>query len=370
MVIGLILALLFFIGLPIIIIYTRVHKQFGQHPSTVHKEQYASSKQWNGKKFANQSVTKMSLSFQHIPGLIRENMGNRKVKTPEQPLPLIPFDVDSWNNLPEQAKYVWFGHSAVLLQLNGKNILIDPMLGSDTSPIAPFPTKRFSQNTLEIIDQLPEIDLILLTHDHYDHLDLASIQKLKEKTRLFYVALGVDRHLISWGISPDKISVFDWWDSALFEGIDITFTPSRHFSGRGILDREKSLWGGWVLKTLHQAIYWTGDSGYDQHFKTVGEQLGPFDIVFVECGQYHKLWSVIHMMPEESVQAVEDSQAKMSVPVHWGAFSLAPHAWKNPIERFVKAAQQQNVPFQTPQLGEIMHIGKQASTSFWWENYN
>ena len=195
----------------------------------------------------------------------------------------------------------------MLMRVNNKTILIDPMLGPDAAPIAPFKSKRFSESTLSLIDQFPEIDLLLLSHDHYDHLDLASIKKLKPKVKQYYVALGCGRHLEHWGIDPVQIREFDWWDNASFEAINITFTPSRHFSGRGLRDRFKSLWGGWVFKTETESIYFSGDGGYGKHFKEVGEKLGPFDFGIMECGQYNEQWHQIHMYPEEAIQAAIDA---------------------------------------------------------------
>ena len=171
------------------------------------------------------------------------------------------------------------------MRMNEQTLLIDPMLGGNTTPIAPIANKRFSENTLQLIDGFPEIDLLLLTHDHYDHLDFDSIQKLKHKTQKYFVALGIKRHLVRWGVAPDLITEFDWWDNQSFENINITFTPTRHFSGRGLTDRNKSLWGGWAFENKNENIWFSGDGGYGQHFKEVGKRLGPFDFGFMECGQ-------------------------------------------------------------------------------------
>ena len=179
-------------------------------------------------------------------------------------------------------KFIWYGHSVVLLRVANKTILIDPMFGTNAVPISPFPIKRFSDNTLDFIKTFPQIDLVLLTHDHYDHLDLESIELFTPKVKEYYVALGCSRHLEKWGITKGKIKEFDWWDRSNFEGIDITFTPTRHFSGRGLTDRAKCLWGGWVLQTAQENIYFSGDSGYGTHFKEVGARLGPFDFAFME----------------------------------------------------------------------------------------
>lgn len=226
----------------------------------------------------------MDISLASLPKLLYKQIFDRKGREPKAKLPILPFDRNAFLTPSDKAKFVWYGHSVVLMRMNNKTILIDPMLGNDTSPIAPFATKRFSENALNVIDDFPEIDLLILTHDHYDHLDLDSIEKLKPKVKQYFVALGVERHLVKWGIPEAKITEFDWWDMQTFADISITFTPTRHFSGRGLTDRAKSLWGGWAFKTETENIWFSGDSGYGEHFKTVGEKLGPFDFAFMECG--------------------------------------------------------------------------------------
>jgi len=252
------------------------------------------------------------------------------------------------------------------MRLNNSTILIDPMLGPNTTPIAPFPTKRFSEVTLSLIDSFPEIDLILMTHDHYDHLDFDSIQKLKLKTKKYFVALGLKRHLISWGVEADLITEFDWWDTFDFDAIQITFTPTRHFSGRGLSDRSKCLWGGWAFKTEHENIWFSGDGGYGMHFKTIGERLGPFDFAFMECGQYNEDWRSIHLFPDESVQAALDAQVKKAMPVHWGGFALSyQHAWTDPVNEFITHAKLNHFDYLVPKLGELFSASD-VLTEEWW----
>ncbi|MGW8123566.1 MBL fold metallo-hydrolase [Roseivirga echinicomitans] len=347
------------------LLFLNFNPQFGGKITQAHLARYAQSKQWDGKKFVNASVTEMNISLASIPELLKEQFTDRHLRRPKQPIPVIPFDNSTWKSQPEKPKFVWFGHSVVLLQLNGMNILIDPMFGSDTSPIAPFKTKRFSENTLALIDQLPQLDAILLTHDHYDHLDFASIKQLKSKVSTWFVALGVARHLEAWGISNHQITEFDWWDHIQFEGISMTFTPSRHFSGRGLTDRAKSLWGGWAFKTPTHSIYWTGDSGESDHFKAVGERFGPFDWAFVECGQYNERWHAIHMFPEEAVQAAVDSHSKIMIPVHWAGFPLSLHSWKDPIQRCMLEAELQGQKTTTPQIGEVVVMDNEPKGQWW-----
>ncbi len=342
-------------------------RQFGGSITKKHKEQYKRSKQWNGKIFENQEVTTMDVNLKSLPGLIQENFKGRKDRDPKQEIPVTPFGRQSFDR-DGKTKFVWYGHSAVLLQMANLTILIDPMLGPDASPIGPVRTRRFSSNTLELIDEFPPIDFVLLTHDHYDHLDLASIEKLQGKVDQWLVCLGVGRHLEKWGIASEKIREFDWWDKYECGEITITSTPSRHFSGRGLKDRAKSLWCGWVLRSNHENIYWSGDGGYGSHFKEIGDQLGPFDFGFMECGQYYKAWHKIHMYPEEAVLAALEAQAKKAMAVHWGGFTLSLHHWKDPIERFVREAQSTGLAIVTPEIGKVCGLDEEIKTR-WWEDF-
>ena len=346
-------------------LYINLNPQFGANVMASDKSIYEQSKWWDGEKFINETETTMDISLKNIPGLLKAQFTDKHLRSPEKNLEMIPLDKAVFAQNPETAKFVWLGHSALLIQINGKNYLMDPMLGDDTSPIAPMKTKRFTENVLDIIDELPPLEAIFMTHDHYDHLDYASIQKLKSKVNKYYVALGVGRHLEKWDIPSTQIKEFDWWDEVSEDGLKITFTPSRHFSGRGLTDRGKSLWGGWVIQWNEHSLYCTGDGGYDEHFKEIGEKLGPFDWAFVECGQYNELWHQIHMYPEESVQAGLDAQAIVSIPIHWGGFPLALHPWKEPVERFTAEAEKSNANISLPRLGEIVEMGNEPQDNDW-----
>ncbi len=340
-------------------------KQFGSKASKSLVARYAQSLNWKYGKFQNLEETTMSISFQTIPKLLYKQFCERKAREPKELIPVVPFNKDDFLAPSDKAKIIWYGHSAVLMRIDNKTILIDPMLGPNASPIAPFATKRYSENTLELIDDFPDIDLLLMTHDHYDHLDLDSIKKLIPKVKHYFVALGVGRHLIGWGVEESKITEFDWWDNQSFEDISITFTPSRHFSGRGLTDRAKSLWGGWVFKTPNERIYWSGDGGFGQHFKEVGERLGPFDFGMMECGQYDENWHQIHMYPEEAIQAAIDAGVQKAMAVHWAGFALAQHTWKDPIERFTAEAIKQNLSILTPQIGEQFSYPSGPENTWW-----
>ncbi len=352
-----------------VVAYLRMNPQFGGSISKTEKEKFAKSQQWDGEKFVNHSKTAMDLGVKEMPGLIKKQFTGRESRGPKEKLPLIKFDRKRWDVDSTSFQFIWFGHSVGLMKMADKNILIDPMFGADASPVGPFRTNRYTDSTLYVIDQLPKIDAVLITHDHYDHLDYDSFKKLKEKVGHYYVPLGVKRHLLRWNIADEDITEFDWWESAKLDEIEMTFVPSRHFSGRGLTDRAESLWGGWTFISSKHKVYWSGDGGYDTHFKEIGEKLGPFDWAFLECGQYNKLWHHIHMYPEESVQAAIDVKAKISVPIHWGAFTLALHDWKDPVERFGEEASKKGVKIAMPEIGEVISSHEGDEDSHWWQGY-
>jgi L-ascorbate metabolism protein UlaG (beta-lactamase superfamily) len=286
-------------------------------------------------------------------------------REPLNELPSIRTDLTS---LPEdETIIIWFGHSSFLISTQGKNILVDPVFSSRPSPVQFAGSKSYAGTSIYNADNFPPLDVIIITHDHYDHLDFESISALKGKASLFCVPLGVGQHLEHWGVSNEKIAEFDWWDSkTIFDSMQLISTPARHFSGRGFT-RDKTLWSSYVLRTGSHNIFLGGDSGYDGAFAEIGSKYGPFDIVLLECGQYDVKWPKIHMMPEETVQASIDLNAKLLMPIHWGKFTLGLHPWTEPVERALKAADSLNVTVTTPMIGEPVILGKTAPVTRWWK---
>ncbi|MEM7574034.1 MAG: MBL fold metallo-hydrolase [Bacteroidota bacterium] len=344
-------------------------RQFGGKVTKELAARYAQSPNWRNGRFQNLEETTMTINLVDFPRVIYKQLSQGKGREPRQPLPVAPFDQNAFLAPSDSSRFIWYGHSAVLLRMAEKTLLIDPMLGPNTTPIAPMATKRFSENTLELIDQFPPIDLVLLTHDHYDHLDYASIQRLKAKTDHFLVALGVKRHLVRWGVADNSITEVDWWDSQDLGELKITFTPTRHFSGRGLTDRAKTLWGGWAFRTPQESIWFSGDGGYGQHFKEIGQRLGPFDFAFMECGQYNHDWHPIHLFPAEAVQAALDAGVQKAMPVHWGGFALSyQHSWKEPPTEFVASAQEKQLDYCLPPIGELFSTATELQQA-WWAAY-
>ena len=285
---------------------------------------------------------------------------------PRKALPLQPVSAAELTNNTE-TRLIWFGHSSFLLQHSGKNILLDPMFGEVPAPFPWLGEKRFSDELPIAVEDLPPIDVVVISHDHYDHLDYTSIQKLLPKVKQFVVPLGIDRHLLRWGVPLEKITTRNWWESLHTQGFDFICTPAQHFSGRKFSNSQETLWASWVIKSDSLALYFSGDSGYEKHFAKIGEKYGPFDVALVECGQYNTRWADIHMFPEETVRAGKDLRAKKIIPIHWGAFKLAMHPWNEPVIRAVNAAKKENMKIEVPVIGESIVLDTLTKPlNVWW----
>ncbi|PCJ31857.1 MAG: hydrolase [Gammaproteobacteria bacterium] len=258
------------------------------------------------------------------------------------------------------------GHSSILLKIKGEYWLLDPVFSDRASPFNFAGPKRFHQPPISLED-LPLIDKVLISHNHYDHLDESSIKVLAQKTQEFFVPKGVDGDLERWGIEPKKITTFDWWQEQKTSIALVAFTPTQHFSGRAMGDGNTTLWGSWVIKTPQHSFYFSGDSGYFSGFKEIGEKYGPFDLTMVETGAYDNDWADIHMTPEQSVQAHIDLKGKIMVPIHNGTFDLAFHTWHDPFDRVVVEAEKRDVALSTPEFGQIFSITDPASHNAWWQ---
>lgn len=285
---------------------------------------------------------------------------------PNQPIPIVP--VTASQLAEEEASTVIYrlGHSTILLSLEGRHWLIDPVFSERASPFTWAGPKRFHAPPISL-DDLPEIDGVIISHDHYDHLDEASIRQLSGKTTQFIVPVGVDKHLLSWGVDSSAITALDWWQQTTVGPVSVTATPARHFSGRGLTDGNHSLWASWAIKTPFHHLYFSGDSGYSPHFKEIGERLGPFDITMMENGAYNEMWAAVHMTPEESIQAHKDVKGKLMVPIHNGTFDLALHPWYEPFDRVADLSWEHTVHIATPKMGERLEVGTRRTNELWWK---
>ncbi|PVD53108.1 MBL fold metallo-hydrolase [Terrimonas sp.] len=337
---------------------------FGEVPSGKRLERIKKSPHYKNNSFQNLSETKTMQPGVSIPRIIKEMFFTKHPnRSPHKALPFIrPSYFPQAEDTPE---ITWFGHSSYLLQVDGVNVLVDPVFSERVSPVSYAGSKAFEGSNAFSIDDLPGIDIIVITHDHYDHLDYTVIKKLKNYVPLFITSLGVGAHLEYWGVPAKKIVELDWWESyTTKEGLEFTATPARHFSGRNF-SRNKTLWSSFVLVSKNSKIFIGGDSGYDTHFALIGEKYGPFDIAILENGQYNEMWPNIHMFPEETVQAAIDLKASALLPVHWAKFSLSTHTWHDPIDRLMKAAHTAGVNIIHPSLGERIPVNS-TTTNQWW----
>lgn len=263
----------------------------------------------------------------------------------------------------------WLGHATNLIQMSGMNILIDPIFSEYSSPVQLLGPKRFSELPLELKD-LPKINIVLITHDHYDHLDYKTIKYLKDKVDIFIVPLGVEKHLERWGVEKTKIHNIAWWEEYKINNLTIISAPARHYSNRSINDKNQTLWSSFILKNEYYQIFQSGDTGYSKHFKEIYEKYGSFDLALLDSGQYNNSWKQVHMNPEESVQASIDLNAKVAMPIHWGTFSLAFHPWDDTPERFTKKAQEENITSITPKIGQTVNYKNYNNyiDNNWWKN--
>lgn len=353
----------------IIVIVLNTFATFGGSADAAAKDRHAKSPQFDNGKFINQIPTSMDMNFSKIKELIVQYANGIPNQVPKESLPNLELDSIEIAKKEAQPLLTWFGHSAFLLKMDQKIILIDPMFGERAAPFSWMGPKRFPGELPIETAQLPPIDAVILSHDHYDHLDYETILMLKNKTKHFYVPLGVDLHLKRWGVTESKITVLDWYQNAMLDSIQLTCTPARHFSGRGLNDRSSTLWASWVIKSPKTSIYFSGDSGYGPHFKAIGEKYGPFDFAMIECGQYDEKWEAIHMMPEESALAAVDLQTATMMPIHWGAFALALHSWTDPVERVSKKANELGVNMVIPKIGQTINplLPFDPKANDWWK---
>ncbi|MES2430392.1 MAG: MBL fold metallo-hydrolase [Bacteroidota bacterium] len=349
----------------IIWLYIKQEK-FGRLPSGERLKRITASSNYKEGQFQNQSFTPQLTEGATYTSLFKEFFFTKKERSkPSTILPSIKTDL---LHLPiHEDVFIWMGHSSYFMQIDGKRILVDPVLSGAASPIKAT-TRSFPGADIYTVNDFPEIDILFISHDHWDHLDHTTIKKLKPKVKTVVTGLGTGEHLERWGYDPKMIHEKDWNENLdLGDGFKVTVLPARHFSGR-TFRRNRALWASFALQTPHKKIYIGGDSGYDTHFKKIGDEHGPFDMAMLECGQYDKNWKYIHMMPEEVVDAAKELKAQKFIAVHWGKFQLGNHSWDDPIRRVYKTAHHRTTPLLTPMIGEQVNINDNAQLfSNWWE---
>jgi len=362
----LILIILLVVTITIItIVYMRQDK-FGQSPREARLERMKKSPHFKDGKFQNVHHTPELTEGNTMLSVTIDFLFNKAPR--RKPVDVIPSVKTNIKNIPiTEDVLIWFGHSSYYMQLDGKRILVDPVFSGNASPI-PGTNTSFEGTDVYGVDDLPGIDYLIISHDHYDHVDYETIGKLKEKTSQVICGLGVGSHFEYWGYPQDIIHEKDWNETvALDSGFTIYTTTARHFSGRGF-SRNNTLWMSYVLETPSMKIYIGGDSGYDTHYAEIGKKFGPIDIAVVENGQYDLKWKYIHNLPEEVLQAAVDLKARRMFPVHSSKFLMANHPWDEPLARVTELNRRYNVPLITPIIGEIVYA-KDSTQQFsrWWE---
>ena len=261
-------------------------------------------------------------------------------------------------------RLTWLGHSTFLVELDGVRILIDPVWADRASPFSYMGPKRFFAPPLAL-SSLPNIDAVVISHDHYDHLDHQTIVTLKDKVPLFIMPLGVGAHFQSWGVAEEKIVELDWWQSRQIKGVTLVATPARHFSGRSLTDRNQTLWAGWAFQGPKHRIFYSGDTAMFPEFADIGKRLGPFDLTLMEVGAYDAGWRDVHMGPEQAIQAHTMVRGGILLPAHWGTFDLALHSWTEPVERLLVAAEKANVRLALPRPGQSFELNDIPQQKWW-----
>lgn len=354
----------------VILLYFIITRQevFGSDAKGERLKRMLQSEHYKNRQFQNLSDTPSLAEGYSMPKVMYDFFFKKKnpLLKPLKNIPSVHTDLKSVSK--NQDVFVWLGHSSYYIQTDGVSFLIDPVLSTYGSPFKFF-NKAFSGADVFKPEDIPELDYLVITHDHYDHLDYPTVKAIKDKVSKVILPLGVGAHLERWGYRPEQLIEEDWGGEAgLINNLRIIFTPARHFSGRKV-KRNVTLWTSYVLETPTKKLFLGGDSGYDTHFRMIGEKYGPFDYAIIENGQYNEAWKYIHALPEDVVQASIDVNAKNIIPVHSSKFALALHAWNEPLQKVTALGKAKNLNILTPMIGEPVNLN-QPDLQFksWWED--
>jgi L-ascorbate metabolism protein UlaG (beta-lactamase superfamily) len=323
---------------------------------------HAGAVAWRGGRFRNVADTRAG----SLRAVMREFWLNRGIRRkPRKALPVTSVRADVLSGPASQSlRVTWLGHSTALIEIDGLRLLTDPVLSERASPLPFAGPKRFTPPALTVA-QLPQIDAVLLSHDHFDHLDRHTIRALTGKVDRFYTPLGVGKRLIAWGVDAARVVELDWWQEAKFGPLTFAATPAQHFSGRGLRDGNSTLWASWCVLGTRARLFFSGDTGMHAGFAEIGERYGPFDLTLIECGAYNELWPDVHMQPEQSIAAHQLVRGRTMMPVHWGTFDLAMHRWDEPAERIRALAAEQGVRLVQPRSGETVGPDSVLQSPWW-----
>lgn len=336
---------------------TNVTPSFGKAPNP---KVFQGHPQFKDGKFVN-TIPTASMDFSKVPQLLKEYVTRSVESAPKAGIAFK--ELDKEKHLGKEISYVWLGHATLLIHFEGKYYLLDPVLSERVSPFSFQGPKRYFPSPISV-EQLPPIEAVLISHDHYDHLDYETILALKEKTKHFILPLGVQSHLLHWGVSKEKIKTLDWWESQTLGSVTINATPARHFSGRKF-SQNNTFWNSYALSFGNTKVYFGGDSGIFDEYAIIGEKFGGFDVAFMPIGAYNEKWHDIHLDPDEAYQAAMDLNTKVVFPIHWGTFDLALHSWHEPGDRFLKLLQTSELKGQFPPPGVWINTKSEVLEDWW-----
>lgn len=342
------------------------HPKFGKRPSGYRLKRIGRSPNFKNGKFQNESETPTFAEGHTFWGEVRKSLLNDYPhKAPTDTIPSVKTDLLKLST--DSTWVVWFGHSSCFIQMDGKKILVDPVFSKNASPV-PWSVKAFEGTTTYSASDMPDIDYLLITHDHYDHLDYETVSALKDKVKYVVCGLGVGAHFEHWGYNTNQIIEKDWREQEVVsDSFSIHVEPARHKSGRSF-SQNKTLWVSFLIRSATASIFISGDGGYDRHFAEIGEKYGPIDLAIMEAGQYDSAWHFVHLLPEESFRAAQDLKAKKILPVHHSKFVLARHSWYEPLDKMVNSAGPDSPAVITPTLGQPVNLNDPAQHfSKWWK---
>ena len=306
-------------------------------------------------------------SWKETREFLAEWYRGREDRKPEPPVPMIEPDTSVFDSMPPRGiRFIWLGHSTVYLEIDGTRVLIDPMWSDRSSPFRHVGPSRSHAPPISLSD-LPTIDVVVISHDHYDHLDMDTVRALAPRGVLFAVPLGVGTHLETWGVAADRIIELDWWQSGPVGSLRLVATPARHFSGRFLGDGDRTLWASWSLIGPRSKVFYSGDTGWHEDFARIGQEHGPFDLTIMKCGAYGEDWPDIHINGYQAVDAHRLLKGRRLLPVHWLTFDLALHPWEEPVTQVVEAGQTKGVEVVTPLVGELVDLRTDVDSTNWWD---